>query len=243
MQQDKSSFTMSTKNRLLLIIFNLLLIVSCQSDQQSAASVSANDYIPNIYSRYLTMEKEFKIEVTFTSKKDNKLKNQEVPGDLFFRDKKLMAAETRYGGTRYIAQIPQTHYSESKVIEWKQGNRVLGTYQSTMPAIEYYDIPEKKIGIKKGFRLVWDGPPLTKEEFLTIVINPERGEQLRMNRLGPTDESYCSVVPQQLVKLEPGTTKVIPIKNKRITIRDKDGNVSCLFFDEYHLPEQDYILE
>lgn len=235
---------MSTKNLLLLIIFNSLLFTfSCQSDQKSAASSTVNDYVPNIYSRYLSMEKEFKIEVTFSSKTDNKLKSQAVSGDLFFMGKKLMAAETRYGGTRYMIQLPQSQYTESKTIEWKQGNKVLGSYQSTMPPIEYFDIMGKKIVIDKGCRLVWDGPPLKKEEFLTIMIHPEMGDQLRMNRIGPTDESHCSIVPQQLEKLKPGNCKVSIIKNKRITIKDEAGNLKGLFFDEYHLPEQEYTLE
>jgi len=235
---------MSTKNVFILIIFNSILFTfSCQSDQASKNSSAADDYIPNIYSRYLVLEKEFKIEVTFTNKKNNKLKNQAVAGDLFFRGQRLKQIETPYGGVQYMIQIPQSAYTELKIIEWKQGSKILGKFESKLSPIESFDIKDKKIVINEGFRLTWVGPPLAKTEFLAININPERGDQLKMNRLGPTDQSYCSVVPQQLTKLKPGTAQVSIIKNKRSHVKNEDGALQYLFFDEFYMYDQQYSLE
>jgi len=229
---------MSTKNVFILIIFNCILFTfSCQSDQQASSSFSTDDYIPNIYSRYLSMEKEYKIEVTFTKRSDSKFKNQAVGGDLYFRGRKLNAAETRYGGVMYMIQLPQETYTSSKVIEWRQGDKVLERYESLMEPLYDFSIPNSTIEKEKGFRLNWDGTPLLKDEFLKISINPEFGDPLKMNRLGPTDNPYTSIVPQQLGKLKPGSCQVSIIKNKRANIRDDAGNLKCLFFDEYHMPD------
>lgn len=229
---------MSTKNVFIFIIFNSILFTfSCQSDQATSTSSPAEDYLPNIYSRYLVMENEFKIEVTFTSRKDSKYKNQPAPGELFFQDKKLIKAETRYGGTKYMIQLPQTEYLATKTIIWKDGNKVLGEFRCTMSPIYTFEIPQNTIDIDKGFRLAWEGEPLSKEEFLNIQIAPEIGDLLKMNRLGPTDGAFCNIVPQQLSKLKAGSANILLVKNKRINVKDEAGNLKCLFFDEYHLPE------
>ncbi len=235
---------MSTKNVFIFILFNSILFTfSCQSDQSAGSNVSANDYLPNIYSRYLVMEKEFKIEVTFTSRKDNKLKNQEAPGQLYFQNQKLIKTETRYGGVKYMVQLPESAYTPSKTVVWKDGNKVLGEYKCTMNPINGFGIQPKVIDIDKGFRLAWDGEPLGKDEFLNIQISPEFGELVKMNRLGPTDASYFGVIPKQLQKLKPGTCQMTIVKNRRVNVKDDAGNLMCLFFDEFHLPMQQLTLE
>jgi len=235
---------MNTKNAFILIfITTILLSFSCQSDQQTNSGFSADDYILNIYSRYLQLEKEFKVEVSFNSRKDKKLKNQSIEGDLFFRGRKLSKIDARFGGMKYMTQLPKEPYKESKVIEWKKENTVLGTYQSTLPQIETFQIEKNTIELSKGFRLSWEGAPLTKEEFITIVITPELSDPLRLNRLGPTETSYFRVLGKQLEKLTPGTCQLSIIRNKRTNIRDKDGNLNAMFIDEYHMGDQQIILK
>jgi len=237
---------MSTKNVFLSIFISILLTISCQTDQKQANSKAATqveDYILNIYSRYLSMEQEFRIEVTFTNGKDKKFKNLPIEGELFFMGKKLTEAEPRYGGKMYMLQLPQMAYSELKTLEWKQGDKTVAKYQSILEPIDDYQIANRTIDLDKGFTLNWDGAPLTKEEFITIMISPEYNDPLKMNRLGPSTASSLSVVPKQLEKLKPGSCQFSIIKNKRVSIRDESNNLKAMFIDEFHLPEIEIKLE